>query len=306
MAGFTTQEMVDMLGLRLEDSNEDVFSAALKLKSLNWAQLELTSLIHLAYLVELEVKDFSLSCALASGDDEGSIAYSALSKQPLANGIQRVKINGGAWAHLITADEVRKSVNAWHQGSNARPLAYVQRERIYLAASDDTQSIDVHYIREPETMVAQFTVASVASGVVVSAPDLDSYYIELTFTTPGWAADEFNGMIGYNETKASYFLIVDTTTTVLKVLTYPEEEIYQANDVIYFVTAPATADSLELASCELNPRLHGIVVDLAESHLWRHNADITRSDKAYEKAIAVVNALNQRYESEAPAGIGTK
>ena len=39
MAGFTTQEMVDMLGLRLEDSNEDTFGAALKSTSLNLAQL---------------------------------------------------------------------------------------------------------------------------------------------------------------------------------------------------------------------------------------------------------------------------
>lgn len=306
MAGFTVTEMVDMLGLRLEDSDETMFSAALKLMSLNWAQLEITSLVHLGYLTELEVKDFDITCALATEDNEGSIAYSELSKQPLANGIQRVKIHDGAWAHLIDADEARKDVNTWDRGTNKRPLAYVQRKRIYLAASDDIQHIDVHYLREPESMVAQFTVASVASGAVVSAPDLDSYYIELTFTTPGWTADEFNGMIGYNETKASYFLIIDGTTTAISVLTYPEEEIYAGGDVIHFVTADATLDSLSNAACELNPRLHGIVVDLAESHLWRHNKQIERSDKAYEKAIGVINALNQRYETEAPAGIGTK
>ena len=75
MAGFTTQEMVDMLGLRLEDEEEDTFGAALKLESLNWAQLELTSLIHMGYLTELEVKDFAMACILASGDDEGSIPF---------------------------------------------------------------------------------------------------------------------------------------------------------------------------------------------------------------------------------------
>ncbi len=305
MAGFTTQEMVDMLGLRLEDENEDTFGAALKLKALNWAQLEITSLIHMGYLTELDVKDFDITCALSTNDDEGSIAFSELSKQPLANGIQRVKIHDGAWAHMIDADAARKSVNAWSRGTTKRPLAYVQRERIYLAADDDIQHIDVHYIREPESMVAQFTVTSVANGAVVSAPDLDSYYIELTFTTPGWTADEFNGQVGYNETKESYFLVIDNTTTALKILTYPEEEIYAGSDVIHFITADGILDSLSNASCELNPRLHGIVVDLAEAHLWRHDDKEGRSDKAYKQAVDVINALNARYESEAPAGIGT-
>jgi len=240
MAGFTSQEMIDVLGLRMEDESEDVFGAALKLSSLNWAQLELTSLIHMAYLNELEVQDFHISCALDSGEDEGSIAFSSLSKQPLSNGIQRVKINGGAWCHMIKADDVRKNANTFSQGTTARPLAYLQRERIYVAASIDTVAIDVHYIREPETMVARFTVASVANGAVVSAPDLDAYYIEMTFTTPGWTADEFIGQCGYNETKESNFIIIDNTTTALHILTTPEEEIYQGNDVIHFITADAT------------------------------------------------------------------
>ncbi len=308
MAGFTVQAMLDMLGLRLEDSSEDKFGGSLKLTALNWAQLEITSLIHMAYLTELEEKDFDITCAVEAADgtdDESSIAYSELNKQPLANGIQRVKINGGAWAHMMEADGVRKSVNTWDRGTNKRPLAYVQRERIYLAADNDTQHIDVHYLREPESMVAQFTVASVAGGAVVETPDLDAYYIVLTFTAPGWSADEFIGQCGYNETKESNFLVIDNTTTALSILTTPEEEIYQASDVIHFITADGTLDSLENAACELNPRLHNIVVDLAEAHLWRHDHKMDRSEAAYAKAVAVINALNERYGSEAPIGIGT-
>ncbi len=310
MAGFTTQEMVDMLGLRLEDSEEDTFGAALKLQALNWAQLEITSLLHMAYLTELEVKDFDLTCVLATDDDEGSVPFhneggSYLSEEPLANGIQRVKIHDGAWAHMITADDVRKSVNPWSRGTTKRPMAYVQRERIYVAADNDVQAIDVHYLRVPKTMVAQFTVASVANGAVISAPDLDAYYIDLTFTTPGWTADEFNGQIGYNVTKGTYFVIVDNTTTVLKIVNQDETVLFEADDVIHFVTADGTLDSLTDASCELNPRLHGIVVDLAESHLWRHDGKGERSDAAYKKAGDIITALNARYESEAPAGIGT-
>jgi len=305
MAGFTSQEMVDMLGLRLEDADEDKFSAALKLSALNWAQLQLTNLIHPAYLKELEEKQFDITCALANNDDEGSIAFSELTYQPLINGIQQVKIHDGAFAHIIKPDEVRKTVNAWHQGTNKRPLAYVRNNRIYVAADDDTQHIDVWYLREPEPMVAKFTVVSVANGAVVSAPDLDAYYIDLTFTAPGWTADEFNGQIGYNETKDNYFIIVDNTTTVLKVVNQDETSIYEAGDVIHFVTADGVLDSLSSASCELNPSLHGFVVDLAESHLWRHDGQTDRSKATYDGAVAEIGLRNTRYESEGPPGIGT-
>ncbi len=308
MAGFTTQEMVDMLGLRLEDENEDTFGAALKLKSLNWAQLELTSLIHLGYITELEVKDFNISCALASGDDEGSIAYSALSKQPLANGIQRVKINGGAWAHMMDADEARKDVNAWSKGTNKRPMAYVQRERIYLAADDDTQAIDVHYIREPEPMQTVFTIASFDTAVAdITAPDLDARHCKADMGTPSpaWTVNEFRGQTGYNKTKSSNFVVYASGTDDLSLIYYDTDVTYEVADELYFTSADANVTNLASAACELNPRLHGIVVDLAESHLWRHDGKGDRSDAAYKKAVDIINALNQRYDSEAPAGIGT-
>ncbi len=314
MAGFTTEEMVDMLSLRLEDENEDVFGAALKLQSLNWAQLELTNLIHMAYLVELEVKDFSITCALASSDDEGSIAFSELSKQPLANGIQRVKISGGNWAHMITADEVRKSINKWQRGTNKRPFAYVQRERIYLAASDDTQNIDVHYLREPEPMQAVFTLKAgqpSAQAAITNPASIELKHAIFTLddadgdTITDFTADEFIGQTGYNKTQSCNFLVYDNLTTNLEVV-FGNAFTFAAADEIYFTSADGTVTHLSKASCDLNPRLHSIVVHLAESQLWLSNTKAERSDKAYEKAISVINALNQRYDSEAPTGIGTE
>ena len=313
MAGFTTQEMVDMLGLRLEDEEEDTFGAALKLDSLNWAQLELTSLIHMGYLTELEVKDFNISCALASGDDEGSIAFNELSKQPLANGIQRVKINGAAWAHMIDADEARKDVNAWSKGTNKRPMAYVYRERIYLAASDDTQAIDVHYLREPEPMQAVFTLNSgqPSTQAAISSPaNIELKHAIFTLddadgnTVTDFTVDEFNGQTGYNKTQQCNFIVYDNLTTNLEVV-FDDAFTFAAADEIYFTSSDGTVTHLSKASCELNPRLHGIIVDLAESHLWRHDDKSGRTDAAYKKAIDIINALNARYESEAPAGIGT-
>ena len=308
MAGFTTLEMVDMLGLRLEDANEDKFSAALKLSALNWAQLRLTNLIHPAYLKELEVKQFDITCALDTNDDEGSIAFSELTYQPLINGIQEVKIHDGNFAHMIEPGEVRKTVNAWHQGTNKRPLAYVRNERIYVAADDDTQHIDVWYLREPESMQASFTIASFDTAVAdITAPDLDARHCVADLGTPSpvFVAGEFVGQTGYNKTKSSHFVIYANGTDDISLIYYDTDITYEVGDELYFTSADANVTNLADASCELNPSLHGFVVDLAESHLWRHDGNTDRSKGAYDEVVGEIGLRNARYESESPPGIGT-
>lgn len=305
MPGFTSQEMVDMLALRLEDKKEDTFDPSLKLTALNWAQLQLTNFIHGAYLTELEVKEFNLAAALASGDDEGSLAFSGLTYTPLGNGIQRVKINGGAWAHMVDADEVRQSVN---KGTNRWPLAYVQNKRIYIVADTDTPNLDIHYLREPEPMQATFTIASFDTAPAdITAPDLDARHCvaDLGTPSPAFTTDEFVGQTGYNKTKESNFVVYANGADDLSLIYYDTDITYQVGDDLYFTSSDGNVTHLAYASCELNPRLHGLVVDLAESHLWRHDGKGDRSKDAYDRALAEIQVLNARYEVEKPAGVGT-
>lgn len=308
MAGFTSQAMVDMLGLRLEDPDERTFSADLKLDALNWAQLRLTNLIHPAYLTELEVKQFDITCALATNDDEGSIAFSELTYQPLINGVQCVKIHDGHFAHMIEPDEVRKNVNTYYQGTNRRPIAYVRNERVYVAADDDTQHIDVWYLREPESMQTIFTIASFDTAVAdITAPDLDARHCvaDLGTPDPAFVASEFVGQTGYNQTKKSNFVIYANDTDDISLIYYDTDITYEVSDELYFTSADANVTNLANASCELNPSLHGFVVDLAESHLWRHDGKTDRAKAVYEEAIAEINLRNTRYTKEGPSGVGT-
>ncbi len=308
MAGFTSQAMVDMLGLRLEDPDEAIFSASLKLSALNWAQLRLTNLIHPAYLKELEEKQFDITCALATNDDEGSVALSELTYQPLINGIQTVKIHDGRFAHLIEPDEVRKNVNTYYQGTNKRPLAYVHNERIYVAADDDTQHIDVWYLREPQPMQTIFTIASFDTAVAdITAPDLDARHCVADLGTPSpvFVANEFVGQTGYNKTKSSHFVIYANDTDDISLIYYDTDVTYEVGDELYFTSSDANVTNLASASCELNPSLHGFVVDLAESHLWRHDGKTDRSKTAYEEAVAEIGLRNARYATEGPSGVGT-
>ncbi len=79
---------------------------------------------------------------------------------------------------------------------------------------------------------------------------------------------------------------------------------YEVGDEIYFTSSDGNVTNLANAVCELNPSLHGMVVDLAESYLWRQDGKEAQAKIAYDYAMAEINVRNQRYGGEAPAGIG--
>ena len=58
--------------------------------------------------------------------------------------------------------------------------------------------------------------------------------------------------------------------------------------------------------CELNPALQEIVLDFAESQLWRMDAKPDRAQTSYNNALAMIKTLNDRYIIDGPQGIGTK
>ena len=60
------------------------------------------------------------------------------------------------------------------------------------------------------------------------------------------------------------------------------------------------------ADCELNAALHELVLDFAESQLWRMDSKPDRANLAYTNALNIVKILNERYQVEKPEGIGTK
>ncbi len=308
MAGYTSQEMVDDLALRLEDENEDKFDQATKLSELNRVQTQLANLLHHAYLTEIQVKEFGLACSLQASDDEGSLAFSSLANTPLTNGIQQVRIaGGGAIAQLLEHDEARQKINDYNPGNNQYPKAYIYNERIYVAADDDTTSIDVWYLRCPVDMAAIFTIASFSTAPAdITTPNIDARYAvaDLGTPSPAFTVNEFVGQTGYNKTKSSNFIVYANDADELSIVYYDTDVTYEVGDELYFTSASANLTHLSSAQCELNPSLHMLVVDLAEAALWRHDGQNERASSIYQKAINEINALNARYSGEAPLGIG--
>ena len=74
---------------------------------------------------------------------------------------------------------------------------------------------------------------------------------------------------------------------------------------VWYLRQP-TAIAADTDECELNIALHEIVIDLAESQLWKMDAKVDRAAASYGNATAQIEALNARYPHEAPSGIGTK
>lgn len=72
--------------------------------------------------------------------------------------------------------------------------------------------------------------------------------------------------------------------------------------VVYYLKEPP--DIASDANCTLNDSLHDIVVDLAESELWRMDNNATRSQGAKDSAMNQIQALNARFEVEKPTEVG--
>ena len=63
------------------------------------------------------------------------------------------------------------------------------------------------------------------------------------------------------------------------------------------------SDASSMATeCQLNSGLEGIVLDLAESELWRSDSNLNRANGALQNAMAVITVLNGRAGVEQPQG----
>jgi len=74
---------------------------------------------------------------------------------------------------------------------------------------------------------------------------------------------------------------------------------------VWYLKEP-TAIGADDAEADLNVALHEVILDFAESQLWKMDAKADRAKMASSSATVQIEALNARYPSEAPKGIGTK
>ena len=142
------QEMLDFLGIRMDDPAEVDFNQAVKLQVLNDAQLNLASLVQDSYLTEIEIKHGNIAPA-ATGILTFEDLATAASVEVLNGRIRKIKITGGNWAKMITlADLPAVENNSYLTASVTTPYSYVFDESIYVLPAADSP-IDVYYLHQP-------------------------------------------------------------------------------------------------------------------------------------------------------------
>jgi len=163
MAGEITTSMLDELGIRLEDADEVNFTQVFKLEALNKAQLQLTQMLHNAYLTELEVEQSAIDW---SGIATSGYATSGLTYAPVMRGSQgilkvSVQIGGSGsyiYATRLDLQKIKRVENTYLVGSNDNPLYYVFSNVIYVSVTSPYTLLKgrVLYLRLPTTMTISF------------------------------------------------------------------------------------------------------------------------------------------------------
>jgi hypothetical protein len=145
----TGAQMVDNLGLRVEDPAESVFTAPAKLDSLNLAQKTVVNMVDNAYLSELQtiVGDKVATAGTVYSTCTYATAFS--SNLPIRNGITGVyDETNDKWCSLIEPGDVKKLENTYLAGSATNPIAFTFDETIYVQPVSCIL-IDVWYLVAP-------------------------------------------------------------------------------------------------------------------------------------------------------------
>lgn len=306
-------EMINELGARLEDADQNVFTASFKLLQLNNAQDRLAHLLVDEYLTELEV--FETLTASATGligmdgsGTEGTDTSTATPHKVLrgAEGILKVASNvTGVFATRLPIRDLKKKENTYYAASAANPLYYVFESNIYVKPAAATKW-DVYYQKVPTQLLYAFDITTIATDTLTATQTSGS---DLSTT-----ADTYNKAIIYCLTANRYFVIGDQPAS----LAFPVSpdpasaspggsgDTVTTSDTFYFISNDFDQLNLAGVTCDLNEALHELVISFAESACWKMNNKLDRSKAILEMALMEVKTLNDRYKVEAGMGIGSK
>jgi len=154
----TGQEMVDLLGLRLEDTAEANFTSATKLKALNVAQTTVANFLDKSYLIEL---DGYASHILNSGQTtNGSIPLSAMTVAPLRNMVRAVEVKYSGdykFVIMIPFEDAKTIENQYLAPSEDSPVAWIFNNTLEVRPTGLT-NLKIYYLKSPTDITASSTV----------------------------------------------------------------------------------------------------------------------------------------------------
>jgi len=282
-------EMLEVLGLQLEDPGRGRFSNRLKRDMLEQAQYKLANLLHPNYLTELEYVDLSKT---ATG---GVLNFSGLTYHVLKGnqGILKVKLHDGRYCTRINLKGLRDTGNSMLAGSDKNPLYYVYGKIIYVLCSTTNPVIDVFYLRNPDPL----NYPVVLIGITSTTGFRTSYFSDDSI----YGNDYFNGGLIFCVDKNSYHVVTDYDKSNQEFLVSPAAGAnFATNETIYLlrhITKEIEILGLDSVYPNLNGSLHQLMVDMAEAMCWKSGkkkAFVDRSKVALDNVLRQIKGLNEK------------
>ena len=275
----TGSELLTNLNNRLEDTNSSTFTTSQKLSVLNDAQKTLTGLVRNYYLSDLKTKSSNKTVV------SGTLTFSDLFTAYSITGVTATSPTNGD-PTLFT-----KTGHTLSDGDKVELSGF-------------TEMTDVNGIIGIVEGVAgnDFNVkgvlgspAETTGGTVTKVDDGSGYSIrngiykvyDKTNLRNAHMFEEDKFPSGETYAYGTAFCISDN-----KILINPTT--CASVDVHYIKEPSAIADNS--TECELNSILEIILLDLAESSLWYLDNRHGRGDKAYQRAVNVIQTLNERLD----------
>lgn len=290
-------QMLNSLGLRIEDPESQKFTDSYKLRALENAQIMVAHLFNNAYLTELEYENAGESVS------SGAVSFANLTHDVLrgGEGILNVKNTSGLYAALLNWRHLKKTENSFLEASTHNPMYWIFSKSVRVLPSALT-NIDVKYLKTPSPLMHPFAIVQ-STDPVPSATTFEISADQEVDETD----DFYNDAVIYCIGKTSYHVMTDYIGATRTVTVEPAAGENFGNDTIYFVP---TKDhdfhltNLDAVTCDLDPSTHDLVVIFGEMECWKMANDLVRAQKALDKAVLTIMSLNEHYE--APVGIGTK
>jgi len=287
-------DAITQLGLRVEDADKKKFPEKLRREVLEYSQVKIANMLHNAYLTELE---YLVSNKTASPDVYllSSLPYKVLRG---AEGILKVKLTSGRYCTRIDIKDLKRLENTYIAGTDDNPLYYVFEDKIYVKTTVTEPHIDIYYLKLPLPLYYPFTITT----------GMDTTKFTCSYFSTTYEDDYFNGALLYCLEKGSYHIVTKYTKSSNTVEVLPAAgTAFITNHHFYLLHHP-TVDveliALSATSFDLNDSLEDLILDYAESELWKITADIDRRNSTLEKVISQIKTLNDKYR--VAEGIGTQ
>jgi len=287
----TGNEMISQLGMRMEDPSQENFTQTMKIDVLNVAQKTVVNLIHNAYLDELESiqNDVSISNGVVDYSSVFSTTSVVIAGNGSGSGATAVPVIRGGYVVAVT-------VTAPGSAYANTPTATISGGGGASATLTVTKSANT---------IGSITVSNPGNGSYSEGSPIRNGITAIYDETN----DLFCSMIEAKDAKRleNSYLAGGTNNPVA----YTHgQKIYVSPSTtdtidVWYLKEP-TAIGADANEADLNVALHEIILDFAESQLWKMDAKNDRATSASASAMGQIEALNARYPSEAPKGLGTK